>query len=227
MNEAIIIGAVPLEAPETQATSAAGFFNPENNFNGVASPAFNAMPDLLGRLNYRYEGLEFDTRGLLRDLSIRTPGTALSPVLDKKKNTVGWGVASHVRFPMRWLSGSFGADQLIGMVYYGQGIGRYFAGNSGGQDLISNIGLPSATLDFVQDALPTYGATVAYRRFWAPELRSNIAYSYAKQDYPAYALQFTPGLPQAIALNSEMQQAIANLIWSPYATARSGTVDTV
>lgn len=219
-------GMISLEAPETQAVSAAGFFNPENNFNGGASPAFNALPDLLGRLNYRYDGLEFDTRGLVRDLSIRTPGTALSPLLTEKKNTVGWGVATHARLPMRWFSDGFGADQLIGMVYYGQGIGRYFAGNSGGQDLLSNIGLPSATLDFVQDALPTYGGTVAYRRFWAPELRSNFAYSYAKQDYPSYALQFASGSPQALALNSEMQQAIGNLIWSPYATARNGTVDT-
>lgn len=219
-------GMISLEAPETQAVSAAGFFNPENNFNGGASPAFNAVPDLLGRLNYRYNGLEFDTRGLVRDLNIRASGTALAPGLTQNKSTLGWGIASHVRFPMRWLSGSFGADQFIAMGYYGQGIGRYFAGNSGGQDLISNIGLASATTDFVQDALPTYGGTVAYRRFWAPELRSNFAYSYAKQDYPSYALQFTPASAQALALNGEMQQAIANLIWSPYATARNGTVDT-
>ena len=43
---------------------------------------------------------------------------------------------------MRWLSEAFGPDQLIGMVYYGQGIGRYFAGNTSGQDALSNLGLP-------------------------------------------------------------------------------------
>ena len=46
------------------------------------------------------------------------------------------------RVPMRWLWDGFGADQLLGMAYYGQGIGRYFAGNTSGQDALTNIGLP-------------------------------------------------------------------------------------
>jgi hypothetical protein len=54
--------------------------------------------------------------------------------------------------------GSVWPDQIIGMVYYGQGMGRYFAGNTFGQDLLSNIGLPSS-VDLVQTALPAYGAT--------------------------------------------------------------------
>jgi hypothetical protein len=78
----------------------------------------------------------------------------------------------------------------------------------------------------VQDALPAYGATVAYRRFWTPQLRTNIAYSYARQEYPSYALEFTPGSASATFLNSQMQQGIVNLIWSPFATLRNGTVDT-
>jgi len=218
-------GQISLEAPETQFTSAAGVFTPESGFAGAPSPAFNALPDLLGRLNYRADGLEFDTRALVRDLSIRTSGTAFEPPLERE-NTVGWGVATHARVPMRWLSEAFGPDQIIGMVYYGKGIGRYFGGNSSGQDLISNLGLPEAVTDFTQDALPTYGGTVAYRRFWTPQLRSNIAYSYARQDYPAYALEFTPGSTPATVLNEQMQQSIVNLIWSPYATVRNGTVET-
>ena len=71
-------------------------------------------------------------------------------------------------------------------------MGRYFAGNSFGQDLLSNIGLPSANVDLVQNALPAYGATVAYRRSRTPQLRTNVAYSYARQEYPAYALEFPP-----------------------------------
>jgi hypothetical protein len=217
-----LTGQVSLEAPDTQFTSNAGIFVSDTNL----SPAFNSMPDLLGRLNYRNDGLEIDTRGLVRNLSIRTAGAGLTPPLTERKDTVGWGLASHVRFPMRWLSESFGPDQLIVMGYYGEGIGRYFAGNTGGQDLISNIGLPAASTDFVQTALPSYGGTIAYRRFWTPQLRSNAAYSYARQDYPSYALQFTPGSGPAVALNRQMEQGIVNLIWSPYATVRNGAVDT-
>jgi hypothetical protein len=220
-----LTGQVSLEMPETQFTSVQGIFTPETGLAGGLSPAFSSVPDLLGRLMYRENGLEVDTRGMLRDLNIRTAGTAAAPPF-VDMHTLGWGVATHARVPMRWLSEVFGPDQLIGMVYYGQGMGRYFAGNSFGQDLLSNIGLPSANVAPVQSALPAYGATVAYRRFWTPQLRTNVAYSYARQEYPAYALEFIPGSASAIFLNSQMQQGIINLIWSPFATLRNGVVDT-
>jgi len=218
-------GQVSLETPDTQYTSTAGIVTPTSNPNPGLSPAFTSMPDLLGRVGYRENGLEFDVRGLLRELSIRTAGTAAAPPA-LTKNVPGWGLAAHTRIPMRLLSDAFGADQLIGMAYYGQGIGRYFGGNTFGQDAISNIGLPGATTDFSFDALTTYGVTGAYRRFWTPQLRSNFAYSYAWQNYPAYALLFVPGSAAAISLNNNMQQAVANLIWSPFAVYSNGTVNT-
>ena len=57
------------------------------------------------------------------------------------------------------------------MAYYGQGIGRYFGANTFGQDALSNIGLPGA-VDPSLDALPTYGASAGYRRFWTPHLEA-------------------------------------------------------
>ena len=220
-----LTGQVSLESPDTQYTSAAGIFTPSSTLNGGLSPALTAAPDLLGRLNYRNNGLEIDIRGLARELTIRTAGTSAAPPA-LTRNTLGWGVAAHARFPMRWLSEAFGPDQLIGMAYLGQGIGRYFGGNTSGQDALSNIGLPGTMTDFNLDALPTFGATAAYRRFWTAQVRSNIAYSYARQDYPSYALLFAPGSASATSLNSNMQQAIVNLIWSPFAELRNGTVDT-
>ena len=160
-----LTGQVSLEAPETQYTSAAGVFTPDSSVTGSPSPAFNAAPDLLGRLTYRDNGLVLDMRGLLRQLSIRTAGTAAAPPA-LTRNAAGWGVAAHARVPMRWLSDVFGPDELLGMVYYGQGIGRYFAGNTSGQDALSNIGLPGSSLSFSLNPLPTYGAIVAYRHFW-------------------------------------------------------------
>ncbi|MBX9776794.1 MAG: porin [Xanthobacteraceae bacterium] len=218
-----LTGQVSLETPDTQYTADAGVVTTGGGFNGGLSPAFTSLPDLLARLTYRTDGLEIDVRGLLRQLSIRTAGTTAAPPAFSD-NELGWGVAGHVRFPMRWLSNGFGADQLIGMAYYGEGIGRYFAGNSGGQDALTSLGLLGASLSF--DPLLTYGATVAYRRFWTEQLRSNFAYSYARQDYPTYALAFTPGSPSATSLNGEMQQAIVNLIWSPFAQISGGTVNT-
>jgi hypothetical protein len=127
---------------------------------------------------------------------------------------------------MRWLSDAFGPDEFVGMVYYGEGIGRYFGANTSGQDALSNIGLPGVISDVTLDPLPTYGASAGYRRFWTPQWRSNFVYSYAWQQYPSYALFFTPGSASATALNSTMQQAIVNLIWSPFAELRGNAVGT-
>ena len=91
---------------------------------------------------------------------------------------------------------------------------------------VEHIGLPGTATGFSLDPLTTYGATAAYRRFWTPQVRSNFAYSYAWQTYPSYALLFAPGSGSATSLNSTMQQAIVNLIWSPFAELRGNTVGT-
>jgi hypothetical protein len=221
-----LTGQVSLEMPDTQYTSVDGVFTQTSTpagFSGL-SPSFTSVPDLLGRLEYRNDGLVLDMRGLLRDLSVRTEGTAASPPA-LTRNAAGWGLAGTGRFPMRWLSNAFGPDELIGMAYYGEGIGRYFGSNSFGQDALSNIGLPGVT-DFTLDPLPTYGATAAYRRFWTPQWRSNFVYSYAWQQYPSYALFFVPGSASATLLNNNLQQGIVNLIWSPFAEVRGNTVGT-
>jgi hypothetical protein len=221
-----LTGQVSLEMPDTQYTSVAGVFTQTSTPSGFTglSPSFTSVPDLLGRLEYRNDGLVLDMRTLLRDLTIRTDGTAAAPPA-VTRDAAAWGVAGTGRFPMRWLSNALGPDELIGMAYYGEGIGRYFGGNTFGQDALSNLGLPGVP-DVTLDPLPTYGATVAYRHFWTPQWRSNFVYSYAWQQYPYYALLFAPGSVSATSLNTTMQQAIANLIWSPFAELRGNTVGT-
>lgn len=215
-----LMGQFSVEAPDTTYTDVSGVVNPSSNIDGGASPAFNAMPDFHGRLTYRKNGLELGARGLLRDLKVRTDGTAVSPA--GSEDNLGWGVAGHVRFPMRWISDRMGPDELLAMAYYGDGIGRYFAGNTSGQDGLSNLGLPQASDRFSFDTVQTWGVTAAYRRFWTPTLRSNFAYSYARQDYPDYANEFIPGSASATSLNREMQQVIVNLIWSPFGKVNDG-----
>jgi hypothetical protein len=217
-----LTGMASLEAPNTQYTSVVGVFSPDSSFTGSPSPAFDAAPDLLGRLTYRDDGLVLDLRALLRLLSVRTSGTMAAPPAQTNE-AAGWGLAPMVRFPMRWLSDAFGADELVGMAYYGEGIGRYFAGNTSGQDLLTNLGQQGTTNGYRIDPLQTYGATVAYRRFWTPQLRSNFSFAYARNNYPSYALGFAPGSSSAVFLNRDMQQAFVNLIWSPFGDIRDGT----
>jgi hypothetical protein len=215
-----LTGQLSAEAPETSYTSARGVVNPGSEIDGGASPAFNTMPDFLGRLTYRQNGLELGGRALVRNLTVRTDGTAVSP--SGSDDVLGWGLAGHVRFPMRWVAEGFGADELLAMAYVGEGLGRYFAGNTSGQDALSNLDLPEGANDFSLDAVESAGVTVAYRRFWTPQLRSNFAFSYARQDFPDYAGDFAPGSAAANALNREMEQIFINLIWSPFGKVKDG-----
>jgi hypothetical protein len=216
-----VTGMLSIEAPETSYTSAAGVFTPGSSLDGGASPAFNTAPDLLARMSWRHDGAEVMGRALLRQLELRTDGTAAAGVAPVSDSALAWGVSGLVRLPMRWLSDAFGPHEIVGMAFYGEGIGRYFAGQNSGQDALTNLGLPGV-LQAGLDPIPTYGATIAYRRFWTDQLRSNFTYAYARSDFPGYAMGFAPGSAAATSLNREYQQVFANLIWSPFGTVRNG-----
>jgi hypothetical protein len=217
-----LTGQVSIEAPDTQYTSAAGVFTPDSRLDGGASPAFNAMPDFLARLTYRKDGLELGARGMIRQLQVRTDGTAAEPTSGGSRSVTGYGVAGHMRFPMRWLSGGFGADELLAMAYVGEGMGRYMAGSTNGQDALTNLGLPGVGSGFSLDPVPAWGMTAGYRRFWTPQIRSNLSYSYSRQDFADYANAYAPGSASATGLNREIQQVFANIIWSPFGQVRNG-----
>ncbi len=216
-----LTGQFSVEAPDTTYTSVTDVVNPDSSIDGGASPAFNTMPDFLGRLTYRENGLEIGGRALLRDLTVSTEGTAVAPPSGKRTPSAGEspGMCGSRCAGSRI---AWGRMNYIAMAYYGDGIGRYFAGNTSGQDALSNLGLPTAMNNFSLDTVQSWGLTVAYRRFWTPTLRSNFAFSYARQDYPDYALDFAPSSASATSLNREMEQVFINLIWSPFGKVNDG-----
>ncbi|MGG5820046.1 hypothetical protein [Falsiroseomonas sp. HW251] len=73
---------------------------------------------------------------------------------------------------------------------------------------------------------PSWGAFLGYRRFWSPQFRSNFGAAYAQVDNPSFTDQFTAGNSTTQTLNANMQMYVANLIWSPFATERSGRIST-
>jgi hypothetical protein len=217
-----VTGMVSLEAPYTDYTSNAGVFYPDSSLNGGASPATSQLPDLVGRLTYRDAGGDISLRGVLRQLTIDTNGTAATP--KGSADTIGWGFALTGNLNMRTLWDRLGADQLTAMAFYGQGIGRYFDAATSGQSAYSNIGLAGVT-DVSLTAVASYGGMIGYRHYWAPTLRSNAAYAYARLDNPAFVSQFTAGGSGAVAANQDMQMGVANLIWSPFGSERDGRIN--
>lgn len=202
-----------VEAPFGDITTQNGPIFSPIRLDGGASPSFDQMPDLLTRLTWRDGAEEYVLRALFRQLTLDPAGTTLGP--GSSESTFGWGLAAHARLPLgRWIA-PLGQDELVVMAYYGEGIGRYFAGNTFGQAALSDIGTVPG-MQHSLEAVPTYGGTIGYRRFWTDKLRSTLSYAYARQDFPN-DIRFTPGSRGALSLNEEMQQVIANLIWSPFA----------
>ncbi|WP_237216447.1 DcaP family trimeric outer membrane transporter, partial [Falsiroseomonas oryziterrae] len=218
-----LTGQVSLEAPYTDYTSSDGVFFPDSTLDGGASPATNQVPDLLGRLTWRGALGEASLRGLVRQLRIEADGTAAAPG-GGGSSTIGWGVAANGSFNMNRLWPGFGADQLIGMAYYGEGIGRYFDSTTSGQAAYSRLGLPGAP-EASLSAVPSWGFVAGYKHYWMPALRSTAAYGYARLDNPDFVSQFATGGPGATAVNREMQMGVVNLIWSPFARDSGGRVD--
>jgi hypothetical protein len=83
-----LTGQVSLEMPDTQYTSAAGVFTQTSTPTGFSglSPSFTLVPDLLGRLEYRNDGLVLDMRPVARPSAVlqarRPPGAHI--------NAAGW-----------------------------------------------------------------------------------------------------------------------------------------
>ncbi|WP_237215343.1 DcaP family trimeric outer membrane transporter, partial [Falsiroseomonas oryziterrae] len=216
-----LTGQLALEASYTDYTSNAGVFYPDSTLDGGASPSTTTFPDLVGRLTYRGDFGDVSLRGLLRQLRIDTNGTAATP--NGTADTIGWGFAASTNLNMRGLWRGFGADQLSLTAYYGEGIGRYFDATTSGQSAYSDIGLPGVS-SVSLTPVTTYGASIGYRHYWAPTLRSNAAYGYAWVENPGFVSQFSAGGSGATAANREMQMGVVNLIWSPFATDRDGRI---
>ncbi|MCZ8140815.1 MAG: DcaP family trimeric outer membrane transporter [Acetobacteraceae bacterium] len=202
-----------IEAPYGDILTQSGPAFSPIRFDGGASPAFDQIPDFLARLTWRDGAEEYVLRSLVRQLSLEPDGTKLGP--KPSESTFGWGFAAHTRLPLgKWIS-ALGRDELMLMGYYGEGIGRYFAGNTFGQGGISDI-ITATGMDYSLESVPSYGGTIGYRRFWSDFVRSTVSYAYARQDFPS-SIRFAAGSNGALARNREMQQVIANLIWSPFA----------
>ncbi len=219
-----LIGQLSLEAPDTQYISAAGVFTPESSLNGGPSPAFNALPDLLTRLTYSQNGLELDARGLLRQLSIRTAGTAAAPPV-VSQSTVGWAL-------------------LRVRVFRCGGCPRHSVPiNSSAwpiMDKASDVILPAIPRVRTWYPVSVYPAHSASARTrcrpmasqW-PTAASGRPNCGATSPIPTRGRTIPPthlasrrDRRRPRALNSDMQQAIVNLIWSPFATIQNGTVST-
>jgi hypothetical protein len=72
-------------------------------------------------------------------------------------------------------------------------------------------GCALAATGIVVTRIPGVGGVVGYQHYWAPTLRSTIAYGIARYQVPARLV----GPVEDTVANKQLQSASLNLVWSP------------
>jgi len=175
---------IALENPETVATLP----------NGTQFRADDdRLPDLAGIVSFNTGFGKYSIAGVARQLRV---DSASAPASQDQKFGSALGVNGVVPF--------LRSDDLRFSAYYGNGIGRYSIGffTDALLDANGHILLPKQWL-----------ATLAYRHFWSPNLRSTLALSELGSSNP----EGTAG-----SVNRDSQSAHLNVIWSPVAQTNLG-----
>jgi Porin subfamily len=147
----------------------------------------------------------------------------------------GYGVHFSGDVKPRWFG--WDKDYIIWNFSYGDGMGRYMAGNSTEFSLISNypVATPATAAlarDIVARTTITWGGQVGYQHWWTPTLRSNIGFGILHHDIPNIGNQAGGFVCQGQAaqlagagncgLNKELIATGVNLIWNPVPFADVG-----
>jgi hypothetical protein len=196
-------GATLSVAAEDPFTDVAG-----TNSKGVS----DTTPDITGRLVFAGDWGSVSAQGVLRQLNNDTR----TPTGGTFKSTTGYGIgfAGNLK--------TVGKDDLRFQVNFGDGIGRYSQAA-----IFHAAGVDPVTGAFV--TTKSLGGFVAYRHFWADDLRSSVVAGYARMENdPKYVNAINFGGPTWGTLagmsgaTDVLKSFHANLIWSPVKNADVG-----
>jgi hypothetical protein len=165
--------------------------------------------------------------------------TVLRPTLEIKdgafvnRTFTGYGVHFSGDVKPGWFGWS--KDYITWQFSWGDGMGRYMAGNSSEFSLITNYPAAApATLAAAKNVsvrtTVTWGGQTSYQHWWTPTLRSNVGVGILHHDINSMAATGTPvctrlaGLTGAgnCGLNKELVASEINLIWNPVPFADVG-----
>lgn len=145
-----------------------------------ADEADEPLPDLTARLHLE------NARGHVQ-LGLFGGMARFDPVVGSTDDVALWGVNLSTKLE------TFGSDNAIVQVTYGDGVGRYRGGTTAAPDADGDL-----------EAVPTLGLMGAYQHVWSADYRSTLAYSWGEGDLP-------DGVPATA--NEELTYLAANLIW--------------
>jgi hypothetical protein len=185
--------AVSVEQPETKITFPFTPVAPGDGQNAASGDIQEIYPDLATHVRYSASFGHLQLAGLLRDL--RFDGDSGSD----DDSVTGWGIN------FTGLIGTFRQDSLMFQIAYGEGIGVYIQDLSFADQGMGNDAAPSASGEL--EAIPAFGAFVAYEHRWATHLYSVATYGIVDVDN-------TSG--QAANAYKRTHYASLNLVWTPF-----------
>lgn len=148
--------------------------------SGVPGEADEPLPDLTGRVHWEH-GSGHVQLGVFGGMARFDPDSG--PTED-----VGlWGLNLSTKLE------TWGRDNAIVQVTYGDGVGRYRGGTTAAFDAAGDL-----------EAVPVLGLLGSYQHHWSDEYRSTLAYSWGEGD-----------LPDGVAATTTeaLEYLAANLIW--------------
>ncbi|TAH36926.1 MAG: hypothetical protein EYC70_08050 [Planctomycetota bacterium] len=163
--------AVSLEDPDSDVIPAAG----------LTGETDEPLPDLNARVHLK-NPLGHVQLGLFSGMARFDPGTGST------NDAWLWGANLSTKLT------TWGSDNAIAQITYGEGVARYRGGNTAAYDANGNL-----------DAIPTLGILGSYQHYWAEDFRSSVGYSWGDGDVPS-------GAPPATT-TEQLQYGFANLIW--------------
>ncbi|WP_074203331.1 DcaP family trimeric outer membrane transporter [Parasphingorhabdus marina] len=172
---------IALEQPETTITSATG---------GRVIAGDDNIPDIVVRYNHKGDFGHLTAAAIGRNLRVNQDDFGLI-----NDSAIGFGLS---------LSGKLkvgSKDDFKFMATAGQGLGRYI-----GLNIVNDAAVRA---DGSLDPIATYSGFVAYRHFWADNVRSTLSGSYFKADNPVV---LTTG-----SVTDESWNVFGNIVYSPVA----------
>ena len=191
---------------------------------GATNASKSPAPDLNWALYFSEPWGHVDLSGVLRDLEIND-GRFIS------RNFIGYGgqFSGHVKTP--WFG--WEKDVITWHAVAGSAIGNYGAGGASTfASLATNFSVPTvcavavpgcgmgagassaagfAANNVLVHPITTWGGNVGYQHWWAPNLRSNIAFGIDHQDVSSNLI----GPTQDQTVNKELVTAYVNVVWNP------------
>jgi hypothetical protein len=179
-----------------------------------SNPAMNKAPDLTFASYWARPWGHVDFRFVLRDLTWND-----GQFVDRSLLGYAGGISGNIQ------PGWFGwaKDSINWQINVGNGMGHYLT-DSTNAGLATNYvvapgcatptpGCALAATNIIVTTIPAVGGLASYQHFWAPNLRSTIAYGTARYQVPSILL----GPIESTVANKRLQAAFVNLIWSPVA----------